>query len=102
MSVVLIKGGVKKEVATGFSWKSLFFGCLYPLFAGDFKGFWRHFFYSSFTLGFSWLFTPFFYNKRKLKTFLEDGHKPYDLDSKNYLVKKIKYVPTIGEIYGRV
>ena len=90
--ITLIKNGVKKKVSTGFSWKSLMFGCLYPLFAGDFKGFWRHFVYSSCTFGLSWIFVPFFYNKKKLKTFLEDGHKPYDKKSEDYLVKKIGYV----------
>lgn len=90
--ITLIKGGVKKRVSTGFSWKCLLFGCLYPLFAGDFKGFVRHFFYAVFSGGFSVLFVPFFYNKKKLKTFLEDGHTPSDKKSEDYLVKKIGYI----------
>ena len=90
--ITLIKNGVKKKLSTGFSFRCLFFGCLYPLCIGDLKGAARHFAYASMTLGLSILFVPFFYNKKKLKSFLEDGYKPFEEKDEAYLVKKLDYV----------
>ena len=39
------------------------------------------------------LFTPFFYNKRKLKTFLEDGHKPHDKKAEDYFRQALDQLP---------
>tara|TARA_R110002020_G_scaffold319338_3_gene535239 strand:- start:2508 stop:2789 length:282 start_codon:yes stop_codon:yes gene_type:complete len=91
MSVLLIKNGLKKNVSTGYSWKCLMFGCLYPVCIGDFKGAFRHFCYASLTFGLSILFVPFFYNRKKLKSFLEDGYKPFGDKDEAYLVKKLDY-----------
>ena len=90
--IVLIKNGVKKKLSTGFSCRCLLFGWFYPLFIGDFKGAVRHFCYATITLGFSILFVPFFYNRKKLKSFLEDGYKPFGEKDEKYLVKKLDYV----------
>ena len=89
--ISLQKNGLTKKVSTGYSWKSLFFGCLYPLCIGDFKGAFRHFIYCSVTFGLSWLFTPFFYNSKKIKGLIEDGYKPKDKKSEDYLTRKFNY-----------
>ena len=57
--ITLEKNGLRKKVSTGYSWKSLFFGCLYPIVRCDYKGASRHFIYCSITFGISWFFTPF-------------------------------------------
>ena len=89
--IKLQKNGLKEKVATGYSWKCLFFGCLYPLCIGDFKGAFRHFLYASITFGLSWLFVPFFYNSKKIKGMISDGWKPSNEKSENYLAKKFNY-----------
>ena len=89
--ITLIKNGLKKKVATGYSWKALCFGCLYPLFRGDYKGATRHFMYATFTLGFSIILVPFMYNRTYLKQLLHDGYKPFDVKDELYLVDKFDY-----------
>ena len=39
MSVLVSNNGFTKSVATGFSWKFLFFGWLYSIVRGDIRGF---------------------------------------------------------------
>lgn len=89
--ITLEKNGLKKNVSTGFSWKSLCFGFLYPVVRGDFKGAARHFIYSSITLGVNWFITPFFYNTKYIKGLIEEGYKPCTAKSKDYLSKKSWY-----------
>jgi hypothetical protein len=90
--MILLKlNGLTKKVSTGYSFKALLFGCFYPLFRGDYKGFARHFFYSSFTFGISWLFTPFFYNRKYVKELIEKGYKPANEESETYLMRKFDY-----------
>ena len=67
-------------------------GWIYPLFLGDLKGAVRHFCYATITCGISFFFVPFFYNRKKLKSFLEDGYKPFGEKDARYLVKKLDYV----------
>ena len=90
--ITLTKNGLKKKVATGYSWKSLFFGCLYPFFRGDQKGGIRHFIYASVTFGVSLFFVPFFYNKRYIKQLIEEGYEPLGESDIEYLVRKIDYL----------
>lgn len=90
--ITLIKNGLKKKVVTGYSWKALLFGCLYPVCIGDFKGAFRHFCYASITFGLSWFFVPFFYNRKKIKTLIEDGYEPFDEKTNRYLERKFDYV----------
>ena len=91
MEITLQKNGLIKDVATGFSWKSLFFGCLYPLCNGDTKGALIQFGLSFITFGLSWIVTPFVYNKRRIKRYIEDGYKPYDEISRSWLFRKLGY-----------
>lgn len=93
MSIVLIKNGIKKRVATGFSWKSLLFGCLYAIARGDIKGFILQLGLAIITFGLNWFITPFIYNKRFIKRLIEDGYKPFDDNAKDYLIRKFKYQP---------
>ena len=32
--ITLEKNGIEKRVSTGYSWKALMFGCLYPIASG--------------------------------------------------------------------
>jgi hypothetical protein len=67
--------GLEKRIATGFSWKSLFFGCLYPAAKGDIKGFIIQLILAFCTMGMSWVITPFVYNRRYLERMIEKGWK---------------------------
>jgi hypothetical protein len=91
MAILLKKNGITKKVATGFSWKSLLFGCLYAAARGDFKGFFIQIVLSLITGGFYWLFIPFFYNKLFLKRLITDGYLPADEDTLRYLQRNLKY-----------
>lgn len=71
--ITLHKNGITKKVAEGYSWKSLFFGVLYPAYRGDFKGFVIQFVLAMITFGLSWLFVPFFYNKTYLNRCVDNG-----------------------------
>ena len=89
--ILLTKNGLTKKVVTGFSWKALLFGWLYPICIGDFKGAFRHFCYASVTFELSIFFVPFFYNSKKLKTLIEDGYTPKDYKAIEYLTRKFDY-----------
>lgn len=67
------KNGMTKKIATGYSWKSLFFGCFYCAARGDLKGLIIQGFLAIITGGLSWLIVPFFYNKRYLERMVSDG-----------------------------
>ena len=89
--ITLSKNGLQKKVSTGYSFKSLLFGCLYPVARGDYKGSFRHFMYCSVSFGLSWFFTPFFYNKKYIKELIEKGYQPNDEKSDEYLVKNVGF-----------
>jgi len=89
--ITLKKNGLEKKVATGFSFKVLFFGCLYPLVTGDNKGAVIQFVLASLTMGLSWLVVPFTYNKMRVKRLIEDGYEPANYKSEEYLIKKVGY-----------
>jgi hypothetical protein len=81
--------GLVKQVKLGFSWTSLFFGCLVPFFRGDFIWAAIHFFASSATFGLFWVVFPFFYNKKYLKNLMESkGYVPADSIMQNELVQR--------------
>jgi hypothetical protein len=89
--ITLQKNGVTKNVATGFSWKSFFFGCLYPTARGDYKGLFIQWILAILTFGLSWFVVPFTYNKAYIKRLLIDGYTPSDYRSKEYLIREINY-----------
>ena len=60
--ILLERDGFQKEVTTGFSWTSLFFGIFVPLLRGDGTGFLIQLFLGFVTMGWSWLIIPFTYN----------------------------------------
>jgi hypothetical protein len=67
------KNGIYKNVSTGFSWKSLFFGVLYPAARGDFKGLFIQLVLAVITANVSQLIVPFTYNKIYLQRMIESG-----------------------------
>ena len=91
MSIVLRMNGLKKKVSTGYSFKSLFFGFLYPIARGDYKGASRHFIYGCFTFGLNILFTPFLYNRKYIKEMIEKGWKPAKFEDSEYLRTHFDY-----------
>jgi hypothetical protein len=80
--------GVFKEAKMGFSWTSLFFGCLVPLFRGDFVWAILHVIITPITFLVFWLVFPFIYNRLYIKSLLEKGYFPSNDLSKNALVAK--------------
>lgn len=78
MNVKLINyQGLEKDCPVGFSWTTLFFGFLVPLFRGDLVGVLIHLLASVFSIGIFWLIWPFFYNKNYINRLLEKGYMPY-------------------------
>lgn len=73
--MIITKNGLDKKIATGYSWKSLLFGCLYPAARGDMKGMIIQGFLAVITFGLSWLIVPFYYNKRYLERMISNGWK---------------------------
>ena len=57
----------------GFSWTTLFFGGLPALFRGHISAFFAQWIIAVFTLGFSWLVFPFFYNSWHQKHLVGKG-----------------------------
>lgn len=100
MAILLIKNNLVKKVSTGFSWKSLFFGWLYPVARGDYEGMWIQFLLFMLTLGLNWLITPFAYNRKYIIRLIEKGYQPYNEKSKNYLLTHFRYTtePQVSEI----
>jgi hypothetical protein len=92
MSVVLRLNGLNKKVSTGYSFKSLLFGFLYPISRGDYKGASRHFIYGCFTFGLNFLFTPFLYNRKYIKEMIEKGWTPAEYEDCEYLRKNFDYI----------
>ena len=76
MKIVLQnEAGLRKEVKQGFSWTTLFFGGLVPLFRGDLKWFFIMVILSFPTFGISWLIMPFIYNKKYTESLMMKGFK---------------------------
>lgn len=91
MGILLKKNGLKKKVKTGFSWKSLLFGCFYPLFIGDTKAAFVQFALSWCTGGISLFIVPFSYNKRHIKRLINQGYTPSNNESDRWLRHNIGY-----------
>ncbi len=75
------KNGLTKEIATGYSWKSLLFGALYPAARGDVKGFFVQIVLGFISFGLSWLFVPFKYNSIYLERMISDGWQIIDVEN---------------------
>jgi hypothetical protein len=72
--ITIRKNNLTKRISTGYSWKLLFFGILYPIARNDFKGVFIHFILAIFTFWVGYLLiVPFTYNKAYLNRMLEDG-----------------------------
>lgn len=64
-----------KEVKSGFSWTTLFFGPLVPLFRGDLFWFCLMLLLSGLTCGVSLLIFPFCYNNLYAQKLMNRGYK---------------------------
>lgn len=73
-----IDSGETKDVKMGFSWPTLFFGFLNPLFKGDIKWAIIMFVLTIATFGVAWLFFPFVYNLFYMSSLLRKGFIAYD------------------------
>jgi hypothetical protein len=80
--------GAIKEAKIGFSWTTLFFGFLVPLFRGDILWVILSLILSGGTIGLFWIIFPFIYNKIYIKKLLEKGYLPSNDSSKFTLVQK--------------
>lgn len=68
--------GMIKEVPTGFSWTTLFFGFWVPVLRGWLGYAGITLVAAIFTFGLSWLVVPFLINKQYVKSLLEKGYAP--------------------------
>tara|TARA_R110002096_G_scaffold358772_1_gene551868 strand:- start:33 stop:332 length:300 start_codon:yes stop_codon:yes gene_type:complete len=91
MKLKLIKNGIPKKVKTGYSWKYLFFGVMYTMYRGDFKGLIMQLLLGACTGGLAFLIFPFTYNKAHIKRLMEKGYKPANEDSSEWLRHHLAY-----------
>lgn len=80
--------GAIKEIKTGFSWTTLFFGCFPAMFRGDWKWAIIMLLAALITGDISWLIFPFFYNRLYIKDLLNNGYRPLDDNGVAYLRNK--------------
>jgi len=85
--------GNMREAPVGFSWTVLFFGIFPPMFRSDWKGMVLIWISAIFTLGFSGLIWPFFYNKLYICKLISDGFKVVSVDDGD--------LQRVGEHVGR-
>lgn len=90
MTITLINNltGEYKNAPTGFSWTTLFFGCLPALLRGDWKWSLIQFILASITGGLSLFVMPFFYNKIYVRSLFKRGFLPTDRGQMNFLIGK--------------
>jgi hypothetical protein len=90
--------GTFKQAKIGFSWVTLFFSFLVPLYRRDWKVSFYMFLLAFFTLGFLNILFAFTYNKKHLTNLLIKGYMPADAHSKMLLVSKdyVKFNQTIA------
>lgn len=67
--------GLTKTVKEGFSWTTLFFGCLPALFRGDLKWALIMFILAWISCGISWFIFPFVYNRLYINELIFKGYK---------------------------
>ena len=92
MKITLKKNGLNKAVATGFSWKYFFFGVLYPMSRGDFKGLLMQLIIGAVTCGLAFLVFPFTYNKAYIKRLISQGYTPANKPSSTWLELNLNYI----------
>jgi hypothetical protein len=80
--------GTFKQARIGFSWTTLFFSFLVPLYRRDWKVSFYMLLLAFLTLGFLNLLFAFTYNKKHLTNLLKKGYMPADAHSKMLLVSK--------------
>lgn len=68
--------GFIKEVPTGFSWTTFFFGFFVPVFRGCISLAFIYLILGFCTLSISWLVAPFIINKQCIRCFLKEGFCP--------------------------
>ncbi|MFA5300060.1 MAG: hypothetical protein WC389_17875 [Lutibacter sp.] len=77
-----------KKIKAGFSWTTLFFEWLVPIFRGDAKYFCIMLICNICSLGLTILIFPFIYNKLCIKKLLEQGYLAADNYTEIYLKSK--------------
>jgi hypothetical protein len=80
--------GTFKQARIGFSWTTLFFSFLVPVYRRDWKVSFYMFLFVILTLGFINILCAFTYNNKHLKNLLSNGYMPADAHSKMLLVSK--------------
>lgn len=75
MKMIVSRGEELRTVKVGFSWTTLFFGCLVPLVRGDIKWALIMLLCSMLTCGISLLVFPFFYNRIYIKELQSKGYR---------------------------
>lgn len=88
-----VRTGQRREAKIGFSWTTLFFGCIPAFIRGDVKYGLIQFLSGIFTLGTSHLVFSFIYNKFYIKDLLMNGYMPSNDYSKDALLTKGFYFP---------
>lgn len=88
VEINLRKGNMLKKSVVGFSWTTLFFGFLVPLFRGDWLWLIIMLILGIFTYGIANIILAFLYNKFYTNKLLENGWEPADEVSKNILINK--------------
>jgi len=90
MVVTLVheRTNLTKQVKVGFSWTTLFFGCLPALFRGDFKWAIIQCLLGICTFGLSSLVFAFVYNKIYIRELIEKGYRAVDSDAESVLKAK--------------
>jgi len=76
MHITLKKNGLRREVKSGFSWTTLFFGAWVPLL----RGMWVQLFIMFATLGFAYFYYIFTINRIYARKLIEDGWQVSDDD----------------------
>ncbi len=77
-----------KDCKMGFSWTTLFFGCLPAFFRGDWKWGLIILVLGMITYGASSIIFAFIYNGIYIKDLLKEGYQPADEKSRHALVNK--------------
>ena len=91
MEITLQKNGLAKTMKTGFSIEYLFFGILYPIYKGDYKGVFKQLLILFLSCGLAIFVFPFTYNKAYIKRLLMKGYQPVDERSERWLSHNLNY-----------